>query len=633
MLAGALVALGAPPPTIASHWLRSDDKANALASSIAAARRTLALGAIPESVTWFDNALALWHENPSPSSVSGRTLTSLALLADQAYSADRKYEKSIQVFEDILRHDSTVSAEERVELWLQLSLRCWQETGHEERNLPLSSVALGEAREALNQEMPTAKRVQLLSLFAINATVRYGLDDEAQDAVEQASELADDVPGERDWTLVIAERLIAATAGEPGAADAFVELMRDTRIEGEGLGWALLRALGLHDFAIEAGTQALSSISERGLDRSVGFGLESQLCGSLSAVGAWDAAQVRFSALRERVGPEPFAEWPTMAVQGWGALFARCGHPELARAHVTESLRWSVPFAMVPSLGPDALVQVELARIDNDPDSARTALTEALALVRGYHVAGFGESVAYAIGLEADFAFETGRADVGAASLADAWIAKLRGGLVAFPGRVRLYDLGVFLDQAEAERARLAGKDAPEGWERLAAHWHALPRPYHEAYCRYRAAFALLIAPTAANRKEAREEAARHLERSAQVCEDLGAVYLARAVAALRRSSGLRTPVEPAPKAENSASGLPSLTPREVEVLRLLVAGESNGQMAIRLGISVKTAGVHVSNILRKFDAVNRVEVAVRATRTGLLETTHDKRHGTSSRT
>jgi DNA-binding NarL/FixJ family response regulator len=143
----------------------------------------------------------------------------------------------------------------------------------------------------------------------------------------------------------------------------------------------------------------------------------------------------------------------------------------------------------------------------------------------------------------------------------------------------------------------------------------------------------LLIAPTAANRKEAREEAARHLERSAQVCEDLGAVYLARAVAALRRSSGLRTPVEPAPKAENSASGLPSLTPREVEVLRLLVAGESNGQMAIRLGISVKTAGVHVSNILRKFDAVNRVEVAVRATRTGLLETTHDKRHGTSSRT
>ncbi len=63
-----------------------------------------------------------------------------------------------------------------------------------------------------------------------------------------------------------------------------------------------------------------------------------------------------------------------------------------------------------------------------------------------------------------------------------------------------------------------------------------------------------------------------------------------------------------------------SSTSREIEVLRLLVAGESNGRIAIRLGISVKTASVHVSNILRKLDAGNRVEAAVRASRMRMAE-------------
>ena len=57
------------------------------------------------------------------------------------------------------------------------------------------------------------------------------------------------------------------------------------------------------------------------------------------------------------------------------------------------------------------------------------------------------------------------------------------------------------------------------------------------------------------------------------------------------------------------------LTPREAEVLRLIARGYTNREIAETLVISVKTAGVHVSNILRKLDAPNRLEAAAIAHR------------------
>ena len=48
------------------------------------------------------------------------------------------------------------------------------------------------------------------------------------------------------------------------------------------------------------------------------------------------------------------------------------------------------------------------------------------------------------------------------------------------------------------------------------------------------------------------------------------------------------------------ASGVADLTARELEVVRLVAQGHTNGQIAGRLFISTKTASVHVSNVLRK---------------------------------
>lgn len=62
------------------------------------------------------------------------------------------------------------------------------------------------------------------------------------------------------------------------------------------------------------------------------------------------------------------------------------------------------------------------------------------------------------------------------------------------------------------------------------------------------------------------------------------------------------------------------LTARELEVLRLMVAGEENPEIAERLFVSRSTVKFHVSNILMKLGATNRTEAVALALQKGLLE-------------
>lgn len=61
------------------------------------------------------------------------------------------------------------------------------------------------------------------------------------------------------------------------------------------------------------------------------------------------------------------------------------------------------------------------------------------------------------------------------------------------------------------------------------------------------------------------------------------------------------------------------LTQRELEILELIVAGYSNGQIADKLHITVGTVKTHVRNILNKLCADDRTQAAVRALRSGLV--------------
>ena len=84
------------------------------------------------------------------------------------------------------------------------------------------------------------------------------------------------------------------------------------------------------------------------------------------------------------------------------------------------------------------------------------------------------------------------------------------------------------------------------------------------------------------------------------------------AVAAIDQLDG--TPGE-----EPQARSTPILTSRELAVLDLLAKGHTNREIAATLYISASTAGVHVSNILRKLGAKRRVDAAGLAHTLGLL--------------
>ncbi|MGD8795024.1 MAG: response regulator transcription factor [Anaerolineae bacterium] len=69
-----------------------------------------------------------------------------------------------------------------------------------------------------------------------------------------------------------------------------------------------------------------------------------------------------------------------------------------------------------------------------------------------------------------------------------------------------------------------------------------------------------------------------------------------------------------------SGTALADLTPREVEVLRLLTTGATNFELAERLVISENTVKNHVSSILSKLNLKNRREAASFARRHGLAQ-------------
>jgi DNA-binding NarL/FixJ family response regulator len=63
-----------------------------------------------------------------------------------------------------------------------------------------------------------------------------------------------------------------------------------------------------------------------------------------------------------------------------------------------------------------------------------------------------------------------------------------------------------------------------------------------------------------------------------------------------------------------------ALTPREIEVLRQVVLGKTNKDIATVLNITENTVKIHLRNILEKLHAQNRIQAAVHAVTKGLVE-------------
>ncbi|MDP8907598.1 MAG: LuxR C-terminal-related transcriptional regulator [Chloroflexota bacterium] len=136
-----------------------------------------------------------------------------------------------------------------------------------------------------------------------------------------------------------------------------------------------------------------------------------------------------------------------------------------------------------------------------------------------------------------------------------------------------------------------------------------------------RAADALLATPRRIEAADAAEDAVHALFAAGRPSKDverlLGAAeeaYVrAHAIAglervqALRREAGLTTRVGGAPAAR---FGWHSLTPKEVEIVRLVSRGMSNTDIAAELFISRRTVEAHLSHVFQKLEISNRTELA-----------------------
>jgi DNA-binding NarL/FixJ family response regulator len=166
----------------------------------------------------------------------------------------------------------------------------------------------------------------------------------------------------------------------------------------------------------------------------------------------------------------------------------------------------------------------------------------------------------------------------------------------------------------DAEQARVAGTSGPEAWRATAEAWQDLGCPHRAAYGWWRQAQAHLEA--------GQQTAASVALRAASAAADGHAPLLTqiRALAARGRISlePLAAGVTQTPSRADAAAPY-GLTDRELAVLRLLAVGRTNAQIGAELYISPKTAGVHVSSILRKLGVSGRVQAAALAERAGLL--------------
>ena len=70
---------------------------------------------------------------------------------------------------------------------------------------------------------------------------------------------------------------------------------------------------------------------------------------------------------------------------------------------------------------------------------------------------------------------------------------------------------------------------------------------------------------------------------------------------------------------QKDQDGATDLTHRELDVLRLVVAAKTNGEIGVLLGISEKTVEKHLDTIFRKLGVASRVEAAVLAVRGDLV--------------
>jgi DNA-binding CsgD family transcriptional regulator len=375
----------------------------------------------------------------------------------------------------------------------------------------------------------------------------------------------------------------------------------------------LLEALGRHEESVATARDGVALARQVGLARTHGAFLVGNLVESLLSLGRWDEAE-RLIAETLELDPPGVQAVNLHYLRGFQSL-ARGDQAGaqgdldvvrglLAREYVSDQYQLPV-----------AVLEASLALERGEPVVAvRQALDE---LARQEQAASARYvwpllAVVARAGAEAALAARD-RQDVDAVAAADRVRAVAAGLPADFPVPA------AWRAVVAAELLRAEGKLDEAAWREAVAAWDRAANPYPLAYALFRHAEA---AATSGDRAAAAESACR----ASEIAWRLGARPLAEEVGLLARRARLPSvrPVKLAATGAAADSGAhPAdlrLTPREVEVLRGVAGGHSNRQIAEELFISVKTASVHVSNILAKLGVSSRGEAAALAHRRHLFD-------------
>lgn len=159
------------------------------------------------------------------------------------------------------------------------------------------------------------------------------------------------------------------------------------------------------------------------------------------------------------------------------------------------------------------------------------------------------------------------------------------------------------LTEARGDHARAATL-----FDRAAAAWEALPRPYDALLATEQQARCLLAADRRAQALSLLNDVMRGLSR-------LGATGDASRVARILREHGVNT--------RRPGAGRPgyrgALSSRELDVVRLVVTGQTDREIGKALFLSPKTIASHVGSAMRKLQASSRTALAVRAVEAGIV--------------
>jgi DNA-binding NarL/FixJ family response regulator len=608
-LADALARDGAPAAELAPHWAAAGRNDEALRASIEAARQAEVVFGLAEAYAHLERALVLWPAVPDASELVGFDLAELctwtAELADRTGAATRAVELGRRAIELVGAEDPRRSALLHVRLGEYVDA-----TGSDSALL----AAFERAVELVPADPPSPERAYSLASLAGALMVAWR-HAESLPVAEEALALARDVGAReaevRALTVLGSDH---AYLGRPEEGLAFFhQALQLAEAIGDRIG--LERAyVNCTDVLTMLGRPRESArLGSAGLEAMRRYGIESALLVSNQvearlAIGDWDEAE-KFSRAGLRGITSSFRYsllmFRAMVEIGRGELDAARTHLKasgaalhedrvhgLYRAHLADLALWERRWTDA-----DAAVHVGLARTRQHEDAQiRVQLcaqglrghAELAALARAQRnrdaLQGWLDRAADLISIARSAAAEAEPITPNATG----WLAL-----------------------AEAEYVRARGEARPEAWSEAAATWERLERPPLAAYCRWREAEALVAAGAS------RTEAGAPLREAHAVATRIGAEPLLREIELLaqRARLDLAPPIAGSNGERQSVKEILGLTPREAEVLTLVARGYTNREIAAALVISVKTASVHVSHILRKLDAPNRLEAAAIAHR------------------